>query len=78
MLHLSSRFKLYFSRGVLFKTNRNNSQELGVELRSLVRDDAGCIPVVHPWHGQGSSHVPTQVSAVITICASRCYYDRIL
>ena len=50
-------------------------QKLGAELRHRVRDDAGCIPVLHPCHVQGAPHVHPQVSrGPVKILLSYTFY----
>lgn len=36
--------------------------QLGPELRPALRDRAGRLPVLHARHGQGTPHVPPEVS----------------
>ena len=40
-------------------------EQLGSQLWPGVRDMPGSLPVVHPRHGQGSAHVPAQVSGAM-------------
>lgn len=60
---LSANLSQWIFASIYIFTYHNYFQELGAELWSRLWNHFGCLPFLHPRHGQGSSHVPTEVSS---------------